>query len=352
MNLAPIHSFSVDLRSDTVTLPTTEMRARMNDAPLGDDGQEGDPTVRALESAAASLLGKPGAMFVASGTMGNLIAVLAHSRRPGEVLTGASSHLLNSERGRASLSGLHYRGLPEQFGRMDTSALEEAIDSRPGARCPTALIVTENTHNAAGGTVSSLEDMSAVHEIALRHGVPLHTDGARLFNASVALGVPVSHLAAATDTVSICLSKGLSAPVGSILAGSAAFIERARSIRRMLGGTMRQSGIVAAAGLVALEQMVERLADDHRRAQALHTGLRALDASWCGREPPQTNIVHAQVGESSEDGKRWELALATHGIHVRANGRGRLRLVTHRHIDDISVTAALTAFAHVRSTMR
>ncbi|SFC10155.1 L-threonine aldolase [Polaromonas sp. OV174] len=352
MSLAKTPPVLVDLRSDTVTLPTPAMRERMASAPLGDDGLEGDPTVRALEESTASLLGKPAALFVASGTMGNLVAVLAHARGPGEVLAGAASHLLNSERGGAALAGLHYRGLPEHAGRLDAAALDEAIDVRSSARCPTALVVMENSHNAAGGTVSTAQEMAAIHAIANRHGVPVHTDGARLFNAAVALGVPAAALAAATDSLTFCLSKGLSAPVGSMLVGPTAFIERARGIRRMLGGTLRQAGVIAAAGLVALEGMTERLVEDHRRAQALHAGLRALDASWCGPELPQTNIVRVRVGSSSDEGRRWEAALAAQGVLVRAGSGGWLRLVTHRHIDDSAIATALAAFAQLSRAAR
>lgn len=340
----------IDLRSDTVTRPTAAMLERMARSPLGDDGLEGDPTVRALEATAAAQLGKPAALFVPSGTMGNLIAVLAHARGgPGEVLAGAGSHLLNSERAGAALAGLHYRGLPEHLGQLDPEGLADAIDVRPAARCQTVLVVLENTHNAAGGTVSSAAQMRAIHGVAARHGVPVHTDGARLFNAAVALGVPVADLAAATDSVSVCLSKGLSAPVGAVLAGSVAFVERARSIRRTLGGTMRQAGVIAAAGLEALESMVQRLEEDHQCARDLHGALRAIDPTWCVPDAPQTNIVRVRVGDSTAQGERWEAALAAHGVLVRAGSGGWLRLVTHRHIDAPAVVAAVAAFAAVRS---
>ena len=347
----PSQPFAIDLRSDTVTRPTEAMRSRMASAPLGDDGLDGDPTVHALEDAAAQMLGKPAALFVASGTMGNLVAVLAHARGPGEVLAGATSHLLQSERAGAALAGLHYRALAEQAGALSAEVVEEAIDTAPSARCATSLVVLENTHNAAGGTVCSPQAMAAIHAVAQRHGVPLHTDGARLFNAAVALGLPVRQLAAATDTLSVCLSKGLSAPVGAVLAGPQDFIARARGMRRMLGGTMRQAGVIAAAGLVALEQMVDRLADDHARARALHQGLRALHADWCAPEEPQTNIVQLRVGATVQDALRWEAALAAQGVGVRAAGAGRLRLVTHRHIDDATVQGALQAFAQVRADL-
>ncbi len=337
----------VDLRSDTVTLPTEAMREAMARAPLGDDGLDGDPTVRELERFGASLLGKPAALFVTSGTQGNLTAVLAHARGPGELLAGASSHLLNAERGGAALAGLHYRGLPDPDGRLDPQTFADALDPRPGGRCPTALVALENTHNAAGGTFSTADEMAALHALTRQQGVPLHTDGARLFNAAVAQGVSAATLAAHTDTLSVCLSKGLSAPVGALLLGQVDFIARARSIRRMLGGTLRQAGIIAAAGRVALEQMIPRLAEDHRRARALHLGLRAINPVWHLSDPPATNIVRMRVGDHANS-LRWEEALARHGVRVRAAGAGWLRLVTHRHIDDAAIDRTLAVFAALR----
>lgn len=339
---------AIDLRSDTVTRPTPEMLEIMARAPLGDDGLDGDPTVQALEEAAAARLGKAAGLFVPSGTMGNLIAVLAHARMPGEVLAESGSHLVNSERAAAGLTGMHYRALPGEGGLIALTALEAALDVSTGARCPTALVAVENTHNACGGSVAPPEALAALHALAGARGVPVHTDGARLFNAAVALRLPCSDLAAHTDSVTVCLSKGLSAPVGSVLMGSRDFIARARGIRRMLGGTMRQAGVLAAAGLVALEHMVERLAEDHARARALHAGLRAIDASWCASEPPQTNIVQVRVGQTVAEAREWERRLAARGVLVRAGGAGLLRLVTHRHIDDAAVTRALGVFGALR----
>lgn len=340
---------SIDLRSDTVTLPTPAMLDAMQHARLGDDGQEGDPTVRALEAQAAHLLGKPAALFVTSGTMGNLVAVLTHARGPGEVLAGASSHLLNSERGGASLTGLHYRAIPELGACLDLQALEEALDASPSARCQTSLIALENSHNAAGGKVVTPAQMARVHALAQRHGVPLHTDGARLFNAAVALGVPPAQLAAATDTLSVCLSKGLSAPVGALLLGPVDFIARARAMRRMLGGTLRQGGVLAVAGIVALDQMRERLAQDHAHAKALYTGLQLIDPELCPDGEPDTNIVRVRLGSSSADGQRWEQALAHQGVLARADKHGWLRLVTHRHIDDHAVARTLVVLRQLRA---
>lgn len=347
MQQPPAHT--IDLRSDTVTHPTPAMLEAMCRAPLGDDGLDGDPTVRQLEEVSAARFHKAAALFVASGTMGNLVAVLAHARVPGEVLAEAASHLLNSERAAAGLTGMHYRSLPGTSGLISLDALAAALDSSAGARCPSALVSVENTHNALGGTVAAPPALAALYALAADQGVPVHTDGARLFNAAVALGLPLHQLAEHTDSLTVCLSKGLSAPVGSVLMGSADFIQRARTIRRMLGGTLRQAGVLAAAGLVALEHMVDRLADDHQRARALYRGLQAMDAAWCGPAEPQTNIVRVRVGASAADGKLWEQQLALHGVRVRASGAGNLRLVTHRHIDDDAVTATLSAFRAVRA---
>ena len=340
---------AIDLRSDTVTQPTAAMLEAMCSAPLGDDGLDGDPTVRQLEEVSAARFHKAAGLFVASGTMGNLVAVLAHARRPGEVLAEASSHLLNSERAAAGLTGMHYRGLPGISGLISMDALSAALDTNALARCPSALVSVENTHNAQGGSVAAPPALAALYSLAVSHGVPVHTDGARLFNAAVALGLPLHQLAEHTDSLTVCLSKGLSAPVGSVLMGTAPFIERARNIRRMLGGTMRQAGVLAAAGLVALEHMIDRLADDHYRARELYRGLRAMDAAWCGPAEPQTNIVRIAVGASAADGKLWEEQLAQHGVLVRANGAGILRLVTHRHIDDDAVATTLQLFDMLRN---
>lgn len=343
--LPPAHT--IDLRSDTVTQPTAAMLEAMCRAPLGDDGLDGDPTVRQLEEVCAARFHKAAGLFVASGTMGNLVAVLAHARVPGEVLAEASSHLLNSERAAAGLTGMHYRGLPGSAGLINLEALAAALDTDAGARCPSALVSVENTHNTQGGTVAAPPALAALYALAAAQGVPVHTDGARLFNAAVALGLPLHQLAEHTDSLTVCLSKGLSAPVGSVLMGSTAFIQRARNIRRMLGGTMRQAGVLAAAGLVALEHMVDRLTEDHQRARALYRGLQAMNATWCGPDQPQTNIVRVRVGASAADGKLWEQQLAGHGVLIRASAAGSLRLVTHRHIDDAAVVATLRVFETV-----
>src|SRR5215469_14366867 len=237
------------------------MLERMRHAETGDDSRDGDPTVQALEALGARKTGKEAALFVPSGTMANLVALLTHAVPGGEVLLSEGAHILRSEMGGiAAIAGLPHRAIPAPRGAMDLDRLSEAIHQHlTGRQLATGLICMETTHNAAGGTVLPLSHMAAVHELAQKHEVPVHTDGARLFNAAVALGVAAAEIAAHTDTICFCISKGLSAPVGSLLAGPAKFIARARAFRRMVGGNMRQAGVVAAAGLVALDEMIDRL---------------------------------------------------------------------------------------------
>ncbi|WP_027551510.1 GntG family PLP-dependent aldolase [Bradyrhizobium sp. Cp5.3] len=334
----------VDLRSDTVTLPTEAMLARMQCAPLGDDGREGDPTVRELEARGATLTGKEAGLFVPSGTMGNLLAMLAHAERGMDVFADSGAHLLNSELGSVvTIAGLVPQSMPSHRGAMDQAALEQAIraSSRSG------LIAMETTHNGAGGAVLPLAHMARIHALGQESGIPVHLDGARLFNASVALGVPAARIAEHTDSVMFCLSKGLSAPVGSLLCGNEAFIARARSFRKLVGGNMRQSGIVAAAGLVALETMIERLSEDHAAAKRLAAALAWLDPALADPDQVQTNILRIDVSGSLHDAAAWAADLKRHGILVQASGVAQLRLVTHRHIDVSAVDRTIAAFAAV-----
>ena len=283
----------IDLRSDTVTQPTAEMLDAMHAAHLGDDLRDGDPTVGKLEALAATRTGKEAAMFVPSGTMGNLVALMAHTGRGGEVLLEESSHILKSEMGAiAQVAGLFHRTIRGERGAMDLGTLAETIGAqmKPN-KLATALIEMETTHNGAGGTVLPLDHMAEVYALGRQHGIPVHTDGARLFNAAVALGVEAERIARYTDSVTFCVSKGLSAPVGSLLCGTQEFITRARSFRRMLGGNLRQAGMLAAAGIVALDSMVERLADDHRTAKQLADGLHRLAPSLVDPTGIATNIV-------------------------------------------------------------
>ena len=335
---------AVDLRSDTVTRPTPAMYERIASAPLGDDGLDGDPTARALEAATASLLGKEAGLYVPSATMANLLAILAQAGRQELVLAEAASHIYVTERGAGALTGTFYEGIAGVDGAMDLDRLADAL--APGRyKLRTGVVCLESSHNNAGGAVLPLAHMRAVFEASKRVGASVHLDGARLMNAAVALAVPAADITAFTDTVSLCLSKGLSAPMGAVLAGSAGTIERARSLRKMLGGSQRQVGIVAAAGLVAVTSMVERLADDHAAARRLAQGIRQVRG--LAANAPQTNIVQVDVSATGLDAAQWELALRRLGVLVRPWGRQRLRCVTHRHVGEREVDLALEAFAAV-----
>jgi threonine aldolase len=339
----------IDLRSDTVTRPTEAMLEAMRHAELGDDGREGDPTVRRLEALAAERTGKEAGLFVVSGTGANLIALLAHSGRGGEVVLEANSHILCSEMGGiAGLAWLFHRPIAGTRGAIDLDALREVVSPRllPN-RLATALISMETTHNDASGAVLPLAHMAAVHALGREHGIPVHTDGARLFNAAVKLGVPAAAIAQHTDSVTFCISKGLSAPVGSVLTGSSAFITKARAYRRMIGGNLRQGGSIAAAGIVALETMVERLAEDHRTARALAEGLHRIDPSLADLSRTETNIVQVETAESGRTAADWVAELQAQGVLAGAWSKWVLRLVTHRHIGDAEVRGALEVFARL-----
>jgi threonine aldolase len=343
----------IDLRSDTVTLPTEEMREAMRRAELGDDSRDGDPTVRRLEDAAAATTGKEAALFVASGTMSNLVALLAHTGRGGEVLLDAESHIVRSEMGGiASLAGLFYRTMPSVRGAPDLAAIAEHLNERLAAnRLATALVSVETTHNSAGGAVLPLDYLARLRALTGDKGIPVHIDGARVFNAAVALGVPVAHIAQHCDSVGFCVSKGLSAPFGSVLCGSSSFIERARAYRRQVGGAMRQAGVMAAAGLVALERMVDRLAEDHRRARRIAVGVHAIDPRLADPRLVETNIIMLEIAHSGADAKAWIAALERHGLKAGAWSSRSLRLVTHRHIDDAAVEQAVAAVRAVSATL-
>lgn len=330
----------IDLRSDTVTQPTPAMLEAMQRASTGDDARDGDPTVRALEALAAELTGKEAAAFMPSGTMTNLVALLTHARRGGEVLIEAGSHILNSEKGGiAAVAGLMHRGLRGERGAMSLDMLRESITPA------TSLICLETTHNGAGGTVLPLEHMQAVHELAETHRLPVHTDGARLFNAAVALGVTTKDIAQHTGSVCFCISKGLSAPVGSLLCGSVEFIGHARANRRMLGGNMRQSGMLAAAGIVALTTMTARLQEDHDHAKMLAGRLHGLDAGLADPHAVETNIIRVNLGHTGMTAATWSGLLKDRGVLASPCGPYTLRLVTHRHIARADIDTVLSAFS-------
>lgn len=340
---------AIDLGSDTVTRPTERMLERMRHAELGDDGREGDPTVRKLEALAADRLGKEAGLFVPSGTMANLVSLLAHTGRGGEVLSDAGTHIYRSEMGGiAGLASLFHRTVPSRRGQMELDVLREAVKPALTPRSlGTALIVMETTHNDAGGAVLPLAYMAAVHGMAQDAGVPVHIDGARVFNAAVALGVPASAIAAHGESIGFCISKGLSAPVGSVLCGSAEFITRARAFRRMVGGNLRQAGVIAAAGIVALEEMIDRLAEDHARAKRLAEGLARIDTSLVDPAGVETNIVRLDVAKSGRRAEVWVEALKGKGVLAGVWSPWQIRMVTHRHITDADVDRVVATVAEL-----
>lgn len=336
----------IDLRSDTVTQPTPAMRAAMAAASLGDDVFGDDPTVNRLQEMAAEKVGKEAGLFVPSGTMGNLIALLVHCRRGDEAILGARAHTVLYEGGGLSyLGGIHSRQVMEQpDGSLALEDVEALIRSEDVHQPPTRLVSIENTHNRCGGTFQTPEYLRSLADFAHARGLVVHIDGARLFNAAVAQGVDARELTGPVDSVTFCLSKGLCAPVGSVLCGSRAFIDRARHIRKHLGGGMRQAGVIAAAGIVALEGMVERLAEDHARARNLAEGLSEIPHIQLDGMPP-TNMVFFNLEDSAKlTAEQVEAQMQERGILVHATGKRRFRLVTHYWIDDAAVEKTVDAF--------
>ena len=319
-----------DFRSDTVTRPSAKMRRAMAEAEVGDDVLDGDPTVQRLEAAAARWLGKQGAWFVPSGTMANQVAAGVWTRPGDEVIAEQRAHILLYESGALGyLHGVQAQTLVGDGGALDPEALRAAI--RPVfLHCPrTALIAVEQTNLESGGRVVPLENLRAVREVAREHDLPVHMDGARLANAVAASGIPAAEWAACADSVSVCLSKGLGAPVGSIVAGDAEFLERAKLVRKRLGGWMRQAGILAAAGLIALEEGVERLAEDHRLARDLAERLSSIHGLRCAPEAVETNLLFVDVEHPRFDAPALSAALGERGLLVLPLSERTLRFVTH-----------------------
>jgi len=338
----------IDLRSDTVTKPTLAMREAMALAEVGDDQFGEDPTVRRLEELAALLLGKEAAVYVASGTMGNLAALLTHCGRGDEVVMGDECHIFWFESGgAAALGGMPFALIPTSAnGELPLARVEAAIrQTRPGYP-RTGVICIENTHNRCSGTVLSQSYLSDLKELSERHGVPIHMDGARIFNAAAGSDLPVDVIASYADSVQFCLSKGLGAPVGSLIAGDAEFIQRARGARKILGGAMRQSGVIAAAGVVALTEMVDRLPEDHRRARRLAEGLAAIDGVTLELDLVQSNIVIFQTAPSVNHPVFVE-EMKARGVLISNYGARGLRMVTHYHISDDDIDTALGCAAEV-----
>jgi len=332
----------IDLRSDTVTVPTPEMRRAMFEAEVGDDVYGEDPTVNRLEAEAAALLGKEAGLFVPTGTQGNQIAVLSHTNRGDEVIMESESHVFYYEQaGIAVLSGCQTRPIPGVNGAMDPDRVEAAIRGVNIHYPRTGLVCVENTHNRSGGCIVPMENLQAIGEVAHRHGLSVHMDGARVFNAAVALGSPVAEVVAPVDSVMFCLSKGLAAPVGSMLVGSKAFIEKARRARKLLGGGMRQAGILAAAGLLAIRSMVDRLAEDHENARALGRGLNEIAGLQVDMATVQTNMVMFDIRDPRWNAESLSGAMAKAGVLAGAMGPRRVRLVAHKDVAPADLAEAL-----------
>jgi len=338
----------VDLRSDTVTRPSPEMRAAMAAAEVGDDVFGEDPTVTRLQEEVARVTGKEAALFVPSGTMANQLALRSQTHLGDEVLAVEGSHFFEYESGgAAAISGLLIRLLPGDRGVIGADQIEGHLRPADPHHAPVTLVGIEQTHNRAGGAVFPLPDLQDIRRLTLKRELAFHMDGARIFNASVAADVPVREYAATCDTVSFCFSKGLGAPVGSVLAGGREVIDRARRFRKMLGGGMRQAGIIAAGALYALEHHVERLQQDHRRASDLANGIRELSGFRVANDPPDTNIVLIDVEEGRPDAPAVCAALASEGLRCLAIASRRIRLVTHLDVDDLGIEWALRAFRAV-----
>ncbi len=337
----------VDLRSDTVTRPDAAMRRAMAEAEVGDDGFGEDPTVRQLEDLAAETLGQETALFVPSGIMANQLALHLLGRPGGVVLCEADCHLMHYEMGAMGLlTSMMPNPIVGQAGRLDPAKVEAAIVPSGGYKTPTTVLALENTHNMAGGRVVTPEQTDALVAVARRHGLPVHLDGARVFNAAVALDVPVDRLTSGVDTVSFCLSKGLGAPVGSLLCGRAEVMQDARRVRKSFGGAMRQAGVLAAAGLLALREGPGRLAEDHVRARRLAVGLAGLPGLHVDVEAVETNIVIVEVtAEAPVDVAQLLTELAQEQVKIAPIDAHRIRLVTHRDVDDADIERALVAFA-------
>ncbi len=335
----------IDLRSDTVTRPTPEMYAAMQTAPLGDDVLLDDPTVAELEATAAALMGKEAAVFVPSGTMGNQMAIATHTQPGSAMIVEEEAHVIYYEVGApAILSSVLTWTLPSNHGVMDPATVEKRITKANLHTPGTSLICLENTHNRAGGTIIPMDVMAEYSRIAQKHGLKTHIDGARIFNASVALGVPVAEIAQHVDSVNFCLSKGLCSPVGSVLTGSKEFIERARIWRKRLGGGMRQAGIIAACGLLSLNKMVDRLTEDHENVQVLGKSIQGVPGLHVHPENHPTNLLMAETDRPAEE---WQSALHQHGLLCFPAASHRLRFVTHADVSQQQIKQAIEIIREV-----
>ncbi len=339
----------VDLRSDTVTQPTPAMREAMAAAVVGDDVFQEDPTINQLQEKAAALMGKEAGLFVPSGTMGNLLAVLSHCERGDEAMMGTLGHTFLFEGGGISaLGGVFPHTLPNQAdGTIALADIAAAIRPNDVHQPPSRLLILENTHNRCGGVVLSPEYTAAAAKLVHEHSIKLHIDGARIFNAAVALGVDANKLVADADSVTFCLSKALCAPVGSVLCGSKEFINRARRLRKMLGGGMRQAGVLAAAGLVALDQMVQPLAEDHRRAKLLAEKLAMIPGIQFEMGMPETNMVFPSLSANVKATAAGVVEkAAAEGVRFGTVGERKFRMVTHHWITDEGIERTVKAVEH------
>jgi threonine aldolase len=338
----------IDLRSDTVTKPTPEMRRAMAEAEVGDDVYGEDPTVNRLEESAARISGKEAALFVPTGTMGNTIAIKLHTEHGQEVICDARAHILNYELAMmAWFAGCVARPIPTADGILSWDRIEREYRPLGPHAAPTGLIEIENTHNMAGGTVYSFDNIEDICDRAHDLGLPVHMDGARVFNASVASGRPIGDLVAKVDTVMFCLSKGLGAPVGSMLAGPRKVIDKGRLYRKRLGGGMRQAGVLAAAGLIALEQMPAKLIQDHANAKLLGRGLHEIDRIRVEKDHICTNIVFFDVSETGLQAAAFSSRLKDRGVLANAVGLASIRMVTHYDVTEAMCRDAIEAVREV-----
>jgi threonine aldolase len=336
----------IDLRSDTVTTPTTAMRRAMAEAEVGDDVFREDPTVAALEARAAEMTGKEAALFTTSGTLANQLALKVWTEPGDQVVLDHRSHFLLFEpASMAMISQVVAAPVPSERGWFGPAEVAARLAEPAYGTSTTSLVAVENSHNRSGGTVWPAERLAELAAFCDEQGIPLHMDGARLFNAAASTGRTAAEVAAPADSVSFCLSKGLGAPVGSLLCGPEGFVEEARTLRQVLGGGMRQAGVLAAAGLVALETMVERLPEDHRRARRLAEGLAEIPAVSIDLDRVQTNIVIFQV--EGITGPAFQDALAERGVRCFHVGPDQVRMVLHHQVDDAGVETALAAAAEV-----
>jgi threonine aldolase len=343
----------VDLRSDTVTLPTDEMLEAIKTAELGDDVYGEDPTVNRLEELAAKKMGKDAALLTTSGTQANLVSLMSQTKQGDEVILEADAHLYYYEVGAFSaLGGLVARLVRGHYGVMTPEDIDGALRSPNIHFPPTSLVCIENTHNRAGGTMWSPSQIQAVFDFTRSRELRVHMDGARIFNAAVAQDLDVREFTRYVDSLMFCLSKGLSAPIGSLVVGDKEFVDRARRCRKMLGGGMRQAGVIAAPGIIAIEKMVDRLKDDHANAKLLARGLLEIQGISLDLSHVDTNIVLYDVGNLGVDAKKWVAKMSEYGVKAGAQEAGRVRMVTHRGIEKEDIEYTLSVAEDVARQIR